>query len=98
MTLIAMRLTKFARAVLLGLIDDAHAALKNLADDFVAKFVLDGEQRHEPDVGKLRVDVKPAVGRKREKSPDFSGIFFNFLLARSPRRALIRAKSNDFCN
>ena len=35
---------EFARAVLLGFVNDAHAAFKNLADDFVAKFVLDCEE------------------------------------------------------
>ena len=39
-------LDEVARAVLLGFIDDAHAALKNLADDLVAELALDGEQRH----------------------------------------------------
>ena len=33
-----------ARAVLLGLVNDAHAALENLADDFVAELVLYGKQ------------------------------------------------------
>ena len=42
-------LDEIARAVLLGFVDDAHAALKNLADDLVAKFVLDGEERHRAD-------------------------------------------------
>ena len=37
---------EIARAVLLGFIDDAHAAFENFADDLVAKFVLNGEQRH----------------------------------------------------
>ncbi len=47
-------LDEFARAVLLGFIDDAHAALKNLADDLVAKLALDGEERHAADGGKMR--------------------------------------------
>ena len=41
-------LDEFARAVLLGFIDNAHAAFENLADDVVAKFVLDCEESHEP--------------------------------------------------
>ena len=39
-------LDEIARAALLGFIHDAHAALKDFADDFVAEFVLDGEERH----------------------------------------------------
>ncbi len=39
-------LDEVARAVLLGLIDDAHAAFKNLADDLVAEIAFDGEQSH----------------------------------------------------
>ena len=33
-------------ATLFRFIDDAHAALKDFADDVVTKFVLNGEQRH----------------------------------------------------
>ena len=44
-------LDEIARAALLGFIHDAHAALKNFADDFIAEFVLDGEQRHARMVG-----------------------------------------------
>ena len=39
-------LDEIARAVLFRLIDDAHAALKNFADDFVAELALDREERH----------------------------------------------------
>jgi hypothetical protein len=39
-------LGKIARAVLLGFIDNPHAALKDFADDFVVKLALDGEKRH----------------------------------------------------
>lgn len=39
-------LDEVARAPLLGFIHDAHAALENLPDDIVTKFVLDAEQRH----------------------------------------------------
>ena len=37
---------EFPRAVLLGLIDDPHSALINLAHDFVPKLILYGEKRH----------------------------------------------------
>lgn len=37
-------LDEAARALLLGLIDDAHAALENFADHFVAQFAVDGEE------------------------------------------------------
>ena len=37
-------LDEIARAVLFGLIDDAHAAFENLADDFVAELALNGKQ------------------------------------------------------
>jgi len=46
-------LDEIAGAVLLGLIDDAHAAFENFADDVVPKLVLDGEQRHRLMVMKL---------------------------------------------
>ena len=72
-------LDEIARAVLLGLINDAHAALKNLAGDFVAKFVLDGEQRHAGMVENYPVKSSPAV-RHLEKML----IFLSFLLARFP--------------
>jgi hypothetical protein len=39
-------LDKIPRAVLFRLINEAHAALKNLADDFVAKLALDRKERH----------------------------------------------------
>jgi hypothetical protein len=38
-------LDKVARAMLLGLVHDAHAALENLADDLVAEITLNGKQR-----------------------------------------------------
>ena len=42
-------LDEIARAVLLGFVNDAHAALENLAHDFVAELVLYGKQRcHAP--------------------------------------------------
>ena len=37
---------EFARAVLLGFVHNAHAALEYLAHDLVAKLVLDGEKGH----------------------------------------------------
>ena len=39
-------LGEIARAVLLGFIDNPHAALKDFADDFVLKLALNGEERH----------------------------------------------------
>ena len=39
-------LHEIARAVLLGFINDAHAALKNFADDFVAELALDRKECH----------------------------------------------------
>jgi hypothetical protein len=39
-------LYEIARAVLLGLIDNPHAALKNFADDFVAKLALNRKECH----------------------------------------------------
>ena len=53
--------------MLLGFIHDAHAALKNFADDVVAEFVLDGEQRHRQHGRKSPCEVKPARGRPEEK-------------------------------
>ena len=37
---------EFARAELLGFIDDAHAAFENLADDLITELVLDCEECH----------------------------------------------------
>jgi hypothetical protein len=39
-------LGEIACAVLLGFIDNPHAALKDFADDFVAKLALNGEECH----------------------------------------------------
>ena len=39
-------LDEIARAVLLGFIDDPHAAFENFSDDLVPEFVLNCEQRH----------------------------------------------------
>ena len=39
-------LGEIARAFLLGFIDNPHAALKDFADDFVAKLALNGEECH----------------------------------------------------
>ena len=44
----AMRLTNWRVPVLLGLVNDAHPALKNFSHNLVAKFVLYGEQSHAP--------------------------------------------------
>jgi hypothetical protein len=73
-------LDEVARAVLLGFIHDAHAALKNFADDFVAEFVLDGEERH-ADGRKLPREVKPRLGGQNGGK---ACNFFVFLLARFP--------------
>ncbi len=59
-------LDEVARAVLLGFIDDAHAALKNFADDFVAKFALDCEQRHRRMVENWPLKSSPALGRQKK--------------------------------
>ena len=58
---------EIARAVLLGFINDAHAALKNFADDFVAELVLDAEQRHSAHGRKSPCEVKPRTERPSEK-------------------------------
>ena len=84
-------LDEIARAVLLGLIHDAHAALKNFADDFVAKIALDGEQRHAAMVEKA-AEVKPRC-RMPEKNGEF---FVIFLLARIPQRFLIASSHMTF--
>ncbi len=39
-------LDKVAGAELFGFINDAHAALKNLADNFITEAAVDGEQSH----------------------------------------------------
>ena len=52
-------LDKIARAVLLGLVDHAHAAFENLADNLVAELALNGEQRcHADDVPTFPRQVK----------------------------------------
>jgi hypothetical protein len=43
---------------LLGLVYDTHPALEDLADDFVMKLVLYGEEGHRTDVDRLAADVK----------------------------------------
>ena len=52
-------LDEILRAVLFGFIDNAHAALKDFAGDFVAKFVLDCEQRHARMLENWPCEVKP---------------------------------------
>ncbi len=64
---------KSARAVLLGFIHDAHAALKNFADDFIAEFVLDGEKRHARMVGNCPAMSSLAAAWQRKNR-----IFFDF--------------------
>ena len=76
-------LDEFARAMLLGFIDNAHAAFKNFSHDVVAKFVLNSEESHEPIVIIRGFMSSLPFWLRDEKSPDFPGIFFNFLLARA---------------
>jgi hypothetical protein len=44
---------KVARAELFGLIDDAHAAFEDFADDVVPKIALNGEKSHAAMLGKV---------------------------------------------
>ena len=74
-------LDEIARAVLLGLENDAHAAFKNLADDLVTKVALDGEKCHAGMVGNCAAKSSPAPGRERPQ------IFYVFLLARFRRKS-----------
>jgi hypothetical protein len=53
-------LDEVARAVLLRLEHDAHAAFKNFADNFVAEIALDFEQRHAWIVGNLASKSSPS--------------------------------------
>ena len=73
---------EIARAVLLALIDDAHAALKNLAGDFVAKFVLDGEQRHTWMVENCAVKSSPAI-----RLPEEICNYFDFFACTIPAKS-----------
>ena len=66
---------EIARAVLLGFIDDAHAAFENFADHVVAEIAIDREQRHGADSGKTACEVKLPWRQK-------TVIFLCFLLAR----------------
>jgi hypothetical protein len=84
---------EFLRAVLLGLIDDAHAALKDFAGDFVVKFVLDCEQRHA-----RMLENWPVKSSPTRRHPKNNAIYFCFLLARIRGNPLIPLKSHDFCN
>ena len=52
-------LDEVARALLLGLIDNTHATLKDLAGDLVAEIVLDVEERHGGMVGNCPVLSSP---------------------------------------
>ena len=90
MILMATRLTKFARAVLLGLENDAHAAFKNLADDLVSKVALDGKKCHAGMFGNCAVKSSLLLWLEGPQ------IFYFFLLARFAGNPLIRAKSHDF--
>ena len=58
-----------ARAVLLGFVDDAHAAFEDLADDLVAKLVLNGEESHARDVGESRVASQARAWRASGRNP-----------------------------
>ena len=66
-------LDEIARAVLLGLKDDAHAAFKNLADNLVAKAALDGKKCHARMVGNCAAKSSPAL--EQEKNPQIF-VFF----------------------
>ena len=54
-------LDEIARAVLLRFIHDAHATLENFPGDFIAKFVLDDEERHARMVGNCPAMSSPAL-------------------------------------
>ena len=72
-------LDEVARAALLGFVNDTHAAFKNLPDDFVPEFVLDGEKGHaamlEKRVGKSSFALHEPLG-----SLDFTAFIFAFCL------------------
>jgi len=53
-------LDEIARPVLFSLINNPHAALKNLADDGVSEITLDGKQRHCPMFGNRLAKSSPA--------------------------------------
>ncbi len=54
-------LDEFARAELLGLIDDPHAALEDLADDLIPELVLDCEEGHAPMLREQEVKSSPSL-------------------------------------
>ena len=88
-------LNKFAGAQLFGFVNDPHAALKNLADDFVTKLILNGEQRHAPMLFKHDLKSSPRCPEPRP-DPNFYEEFLHFLLAPLCRTVLIARKSHDF--
>jgi hypothetical protein len=63
---------ELARAVLFGFIHDAHPAFKNFAYDVVAKFVLNGEERHLAIVLKPELKSSFALARMQNR-PIFLG-------------------------
>jgi hypothetical protein len=69
-----------AGAMLLGFIDNAHAALKNLSDYIVPKLVLNGEESHVPIVTIQTLMSSLRCDKGGRKLPYFSGIFFIFCL------------------
>ena len=86
---------ELARAELLGLVHDAHAALENLPDDLVPKLILDGEKRHVPMLFKHDLKSSPRCPEPRP-DPNFYEEFLHFLLAPLCRTVLIARKSHDF--
>ena len=64
-----------ARPELFGFVNDAHSALIDLADNFVAKLVLDREQRHAPMLIERHLKSSSRCRRTREK-PEFPWVFF----------------------
>jgi hypothetical protein len=60
--------------VLFGFIDDAHAALKNLADDFIPKVVIYAEQGHPRMVENIPALSSPAKGPKSAHKKTDGGI------------------------
>ena len=84
-------LDEVARPALLRFIHDAHAALKYFADDFVAEFVLDGEERHAGMVGICPAKSSLAAGLATQNT-----IFFLFFsLAWRGYWIFTRIKSGD---
>ena len=87
-------LHEFTRAVLLGFIDDSHAAFEYLAHDLVAKLVLNGEEGHASMLVKRGLMSSPWCGRadrgrggERPRAPIFpENIIIFYLHACGKRR------------